>query len=92
MSLLMLPLSTTTLTPAEAAGVIAGRLGLVPERRRSVPRDWPSAISRFLAPPAGAAPTSNRPVRPTPSLNAAFTGRTRRPGPRDDRPTLPCPG
>lgn len=38
------------LTQTERSGILAGHLGMLPQRRLAIPRDWPSPISRFLAP------------------------------------------
>lgn len=58
------------LSVAAEAGVTSVDYGLLPQRRCQVPRDWPSAIHRFLAPPSPK-PSSTRGFPRRPPMTAA---------------------
>ena len=62
--------STTRLSTAAESGVVAG--SYFSKRQHQVPRDWPSAVSRFLdRGPARPAPKPSAASRPIPKWRAA---------------------
>ena len=73
---LEIPLSqlSSPLSLNEQSGVMSGSIGMVGRRAHQLPSDWPSPVSRFLAPAHGSPkPSARRPAprREYPPMRAA---------------------